>query len=569
MSGLISAGGLITGLDSGSIIQQLMSLERQPITRAQTRITSLQSQQTAIRELRTQLTTLRNSVQDFRLNNVFDKFLSSTSEETVLTSQVNSPSPVVGSFVVNVTQLASATTAQSSAKLGSAINPAATLNSSGIATDVEAGTFTINGVQFTVNPASDSLNTVLNAINASAAGVTATYDGLTDKVTIENDTPGDTSLINFGAGSDTSNLLSALSLNQATQTTGGGGQTTVTGTRNLGAVTGTVALNTESFANGAVTTGTFSINGVSITVDPTTDSLQEVIARINESDAQVTASFDSATDTIRFTSKTLGSRTINYGGGGDTSNFLSVTNLSSATQTAGSDSTFTINGGPALTRNTNEITDAISGVTISLLSTGTSTVTVSSENDAIVEQVQGFITAYNDTVDRISNLTNTGGLLPGDSGVRSILTFIRDKIFSQVPGAGEFDSVFSIGISTGKEFDINSTGKIELDEDKFREALTGNRTNVERLFANTSENGVADLLFGYLDDVTKSTGFLNERAKANGGIDTQVRNLRDQIARIEDRLVLKENRLRRQFSTLEQLSAGFQQQSAALSRIGF
>jgi len=569
MSGLISAGGLITGLDSGSIIQQLMSLERQPITRAQTRITSLQSQQTAIRELRTQLTTLRNRVQDFRLDNVFDKYLSSTSEESVLTSQVNSPNPVVGSFAVNVTQLASATTAQSSATLGSAINPAATLSSSGISTTIEAGTFTINGVQFNVDPSTDSLNTILSNINSSGAGVTATYDGLTDKVTIENDTPGDTSLINFGAGTDTSNLLSALALTQATQSTGGGGQTTVTGTRNLGAVNGTVALNTVNFANGAVTAGSFSINGVSITVDPTSDSLQEVIARINESDAQVTASFDSATDTIRFTSKTLGSRTINFGGGGDTSNFLAVTNLSAATQTAGSDSSFTINGGPALTRNTNEITDAISGVTINLLSTGASTVTVSSDNDAIIEQVKGFITAYNDTVDRISNLTNTGGLLPGDSGVRAILTFVRDKIFTQVPGAGEFDSLFNIGISTGKEFDITSTGKIELDEDEFREALTSNRTNVERLFANTSENGVADLVFSYLDDITKSTGFLNERAKANGGIDTQVRNLRDQIARVEDRLVLKENRLRRQFSMLEQLSAGFQQQSAALSRIGF
>lgn len=569
MSGLISAGGLITGLDSNSIIQQLIALDRQPLTRKETRISTLQSQQNALRELRSQIQTLRNRVQDFRLNNVFNKFQSSSSDETILTAAVSSSNPVVGAFAVNVTQLASATVAQSSAKLGAAIAPGSALNSSGIATTIESGTFTINGVQFNVDPSTDSLTSILNTINASAAGVTASYDNVTDKVTIENDTPGDASLINFGASDDTSNLLSVLALKQATQSTGGSGQTTVTGTRNLGAIDSTKVLNTINFANGAVTAGSFSINGVSITLDPTTDTALDVIERINASDAQVTASFDSATDTIRFTSDTLGSRTIKFGGAGDTSNFLSITNLTAATQTAGNDATFTINGGPALTRNTNEVTDAISGITLKLLATGTSTVTASSDNDATVEQVKEFVTAFNETVDRIANLTNTGGLLEGDSGIRAIQTFIRDKVFSQVAGVGEYDSLFNIGISTGEEFDASTSGALVLDEDKLREALNNNRENVKKLFANTSETGITDLLFSYLDDISSTTGFLNERSKANGGIDLQIRNLQDQIARAEDRLSLKENRLRRQFSQLEQLSAGFQQQSAALARIGF
>lgn len=64
MSGAFNAGGLITGLDTNTIIRQLMPNERQPITRLQQRITTLQTQQSAVRDLRTQLLALRNAWQD-------------------------------------------------------------------------------------------------------------------------------------------------------------------------------------------------------------------------------------------------------------------------------------------------------------------------------------------------------------------------------------------------------------------------------------------------------------------------------------------------------------------------
>jgi len=566
--GGISAGGLITGIDSNALITQLLALERGPIIRAQDRIAALETEQTAVRDLRTQLTTLRNRVQDFRLNNIFDAFTSASSEETVLTSSVSSAEPVVGAFEIDILQLASATSAQSSARLGAAIDPNAALDSSGIRTEVSTGTFTINGVAFNVDPATDSLNDIVNDINTSSAGVTASYDALTDKVTLENTAASDTSIINLGADGDDSNFLEAIAVEQATQFTNGSGSTELTGTRNLGAVDSNEVLNTQDFENGAITAGTFSINGVSITVDPTTDSLGDIISLINGSDAGVTASYDSSADVLRFTSDTLGSRTIKFGGAGDTSNFLAVTNLDTATQTAGKDSEFTVNGGPTQTRNTNEVSDAITGVTVNLLSTGVSTVSVASDNDTIIEEITEFIDAFNASVGQIRDLTNSDGTLSGDSGIRSIQTFLRDRIFQQVSGIGDFDSLLAIGITSGEDFDISTAGQIELDEDRLREALSEDRQNVQQLFANDDETGIADLLFDYLDDVTGISGFLNARAKENGTIDLQIRNLDDRIARIEDRLVLKEERLRRQFTQLEQLSAGFQNQSAALSRIG-
>jgi flagellar hook-associated protein 2 len=56
----------------------------------------------------------------------------------------------------------------------------------------------------------------------------------------------------------------------------------------------------------APTSGTFVINGTSITYDAAVDSLSAVISRINASAAGVTAAFDAATQKITLTRKDNG-----------------------------------------------------------------------------------------------------------------------------------------------------------------------------------------------------------------------------------------------------------------------
>ncbi|MDZ4857506.1 MAG: flagellar filament capping protein FliD [Candidatus Hydrogenedentes bacterium] len=564
MSGSFSIGGLISGLNSNEIISQLMSIERAPITRMEQKRSQFVAQRDAVRDLRNSLLTLRNSVQDFRLTDRFNQFQSTSSTATVLSADISGETPVVGSYVLNVIQLASATSASSSAKIGAAINPAATLNASGITSEITAGTFSINGVQLNVDPATDSLNAIIGAINGSGAGVTATYDGVTDRITIANTTAGDTSIINFGNTGDTSNLLEELAVNSATQITNLNGSTEVSSTRNLGAVDPGEVLNASSFGGGAITSGSFKVNGVSIAIDSSVDSLSDVIGRINDSDAGVTASYDASTDSIRVVSDTLGSRTISFQSG--TSNFLDVTNLTSATQSAGNDSQFTVNGGATLTRNSNEVADVVGGVTLRLLSTGTSTVAVSVDDDAIVEDVQGLLKAYNDSIAAIRTQIGTEGKLAGDSTFRQIEEFLRGNIFNQVSGiSGSLATMLDIGISTGDNFDSGTVSPMELDEDTFREALRTNRANVRELFSNDGENGIADVFFAYLEEATASTGYLNARVKSNGSIDQQIQDINDRIARMEDRLVSKERRLRAQFTQLETMAAQFQQQGQSLS----
>ena len=570
MAGTFSVGGLVSGIDSNTLIQQLMQIERQPILRIQAHLDRLEQSRTALRDLRTQLTTLRNRTQDFQLQNQFDQFSAASSETTVLSAAVSGSSPVQGSYALNVLQLASATTANSSAKLGAAIDPNVALDSSGIQEEVSSGTFTINGVEFTVDATADSLTAVLNDINASSAGVTATYDGVTDKVTFENSNPNDTSVINFGAEDDTSSLLSVIHVTGATQSTGGNGSTVATSTRNLGAIAPGVTLNTVDFANGAVSAGSFRINGVQITVDPTNDSLSDVLARINGSGANVTASYDTTTDSIRIVSRTLGSRTVNFQAG--TSNFLNVTNLTTATQTAGNDSQFTVNGGPAQTRNTNEVADALGGVTLTLLSAGQTTVTVSTDDDAIIEDVRAFIDEFNTSVQQIQGLIGRDALLDNDFTLRLVQDYLRTTIFSPVTGIGSnFNSLQSVGISTssgaGGEFDSSAIQGLQLDENAFREALRTDRLGVESLFTNTNSTGVTDQITDYLDEVVSLSGFLNQRSGANGSISRQILIDNERIDRIELRVDAKEIRLRKQFSRLEQLSSAFQSQGAQISNL--
>lgn len=79
---------------------------------------------------------------------------------------------------------------------------------------------------------------------------------------------------------------------------------------------------------GTVTAGTFSINGVQISVDPAVDTLNDIINRINSSGAGVTASYDAATDTLILISV----NTIALGSSADTSNFLQVAGLLGSSQ---------------------------------------------------------------------------------------------------------------------------------------------------------------------------------------------------------------------------------------------
>lgn len=114
--------------------------------------------------------------------------------------------------------------------------------------------------------------------------------------------------------------------------------TSATGGAISAGVTSTAILDDAGLAT-AVTDGSFTINGVSIAVDPAVDTLDDVMARINASAAGVTAMLQNDANgrpnLVRLTSGSA----IALGAGGDTSNFLSAMNLIAAPGTTTREST--------------------------------------------------------------------------------------------------------------------------------------------------------------------------------------------------------------------------------------
>ncbi|HWP41326.1 MAG TPA: flagellar filament capping protein FliD [Tepidisphaeraceae bacterium] len=103
--GRISTGiGLISGINSRDIIDQLMSIEARPKTALQTRIDSINQQKLAYTDLSTRLTSLKLSSTTLKKSTTFQNATTTSSNEDVLTATA-SAGAAVGSYQFQVARL--------------------------------------------------------------------------------------------------------------------------------------------------------------------------------------------------------------------------------------------------------------------------------------------------------------------------------------------------------------------------------------------------------------------------------------------------------------------------------
>lgn len=143
------------------------------------------------------------------------------------------------------------------------------------------GTFQLNGENINVST-TDTINDVVNRINQSAAGVTASFNTGTEQIDFVQGTLGSVPTINLQ--NDTSNLLQALKLSGAVVTPG------------IDPQDEQVLDDVAAFST--VQSGDIVVNGNLISVNTTADSLATVLDRINNSGANVVASFDSISQQV-------------------------------------------------------------------------------------------------------------------------------------------------------------------------------------------------------------------------------------------------------------------------------
>ncbi len=106
MGGISSSVGIFSGIDTGSLISQLLAIEARPKAAAQLRLTSLQSQQAAILDLNTRMLSLGTSAKALRQDKIFQTAKATSSTSAVLTATAGNKA-TLGSFNFIVNRLVS------------------------------------------------------------------------------------------------------------------------------------------------------------------------------------------------------------------------------------------------------------------------------------------------------------------------------------------------------------------------------------------------------------------------------------------------------------------------------
>ena len=285
-------------------------------------------------------------------------------------------------------------------KIGSKTSAGNTFFDDGTAFEGLNGVFYINGTKIEIEDYKQlTPNELMAKVNSSGAGVTMSYDYEKNIFQVKNNTGGAVELT-MGNDTDTSNFfeLFKVGLNH--------GATYVRGQNKGSLDTATVISKLDpGFSYPITQSGTFTINGVSIYVDVNNDTIQDVIDKVNKSGAGVTMAYDTNTDKFSLTSNS--NERIKVGGPNDSSPFLLSIGLvyhQQTEQTIGSEGTkakFTLNG-TKYTRDTNEVSDVVPGMTFNISSTGTTVFNVKTDTDKAVKAVAEFASKYNTLINALN-----------------------------------------------------------------------------------------------------------------------------------------------------------------------
>jgi flagellar hook-associated protein 2 len=562
----LSISGLASGFDWKSVVTQLAQAERSPETLWKASQNVINAKNTTFGRIQTFLSSLQTDVKALKDSSLFASRTASSSDSTIATASA-STSAATGAYSFNISQLATAAKINGTSDIGKAIAAdgnlnAVTVGDAGFATAATAGTFTINGKQITI-ATTDTLQSVFDQIaTATGNAVTASYSSSTDKITLTS-----SSEIVLGSATDTSNFIQVAQLYN-------NGSGSISSSSALGRARVTDTLSSSRLAtpitDGGSGAGQFTINGVAISYDANSDSIQNVLDRINNSAAGVTASYDTQYDRFVLTNNSTGDMGIAMQD--NTGNFLAATGLSAGTLTHGKNLLYTLNGNSQqLVSTTNSIDSTssnISGLTVTALDTGTVTVTVNSDTSKIKTAIQNFIKDYNTVQSYIGTQTasstdSTGkvsaGILAGDMDANGIATNLRSISFAPTGGLSDtLNQLANLGISTnGKDNTITLSDSAALDS-----ALATNLSAVQKLFAD-STTGVAVKLDTYLTNTIGDDGSL---VKHQTALTKQSSSIDSQIASLEKVITAESAAWTKAFQAMETAQAQITQQTNYLTQ---
>jgi flagellar hook-associated protein 2 len=286
------------------------------------------------------------------------------------------------------------------------------------------------------------------------------------------------------------------------------------------------------------------------------DDLADIVAKINASEAEVTASL-MTTGTgyrIQVSAKESGSEhAIAFTESGSL-----VLNLDEAANEykAAQDAQVVVDG-TTITNGSNDIEDIITGVTLHLKKEQTESeqLAVAADETTVKTNVQSFIDAYNDVMKFLKSSDSA------DSTARNLQMQMSMKISSALDGmSSAYKALSQIGVKTSGD------GTLTLDAAKLTDALEADPNGVASLFVGDPSEEV-DGISAIFDDLIESyissvDGILVSKKQ---GLNDAISALDNSINQGEERLSKYEAGLRAKFTQMELALQTLNSQSNSLS----
>lgn len=357
---------------------------------------------------------------------------------------------------------------------------------------------------------------------------------------------------------------------------------------------------------------TLTINDVDITVDKDA-TVATLMSAVNKSDANVTMTYSSLTNSFTVESKEMGGAGRVDIKSSDVTKALGIADDNGTVGfTSGQNSVFEING-QEIYLNDNSYT--LDGTTFTFndnMEVGeTYTATISKDSTTVKDTVKKFVEDYNQLIEDVYGYIGTApakdsngdpydpltdderdemsedeitkweekakqGVLYNDSTVSSIMSQIRTTLYNSVTlDDGTKFGIYSMGIKTSSEW--SEHGKLEIDDDAFDKAFENNQDAIVKLFTD-SENGVMAKVNKVMDSAVKSSGKVETRGtlvrkagKENSSVTTdstiykEMKRIQERMSDLQTKYSEKEEYWWKVFTNMESALSDLNSQTSYIS----
>jgi flagellar hook-associated protein 2 len=608
LSAKTGMAGLVSGLDTDSLVESLTSASRARITKSQQKVQTMEWKQAAYRNVSKTLKEFQSkyldvlSTTNFRSTSLYNTINASSASTKISVSSTSAAS--AGNITLNkITQLATNQTVTGNNSASKPLNGSAIADTPGLLTGISEGVsksflLKMDGQVRTITMDNDF------KLDAGTNGFEAALQTKIDEAFGKKSTG--ESLINV---SMTDSILGlSASGSQLTVNALNGDTTTLDYLKltdgQTDRLTTTAALETLPLAAALDGSDVYNvkINSVDFSFNKT-DSLVSIMNRINSSAAGVTMNYSSITDKFTLTSKTsgMGDNIVVDDASGNLMESLGLFGAGSVT-TDGLNAELTVNN-QSIVRSSNSI--EVDGVKIELLETSDEAITISSKTDStsLKDTIKSFVTDYNNMIEMMNKLAKENadsnfppltdeqkadmsekevenwekkakiGLLENDSILKGIASKMQSMIYGSAVSGGI--SLYDMGITSAG---YSENGKLKIDEAKLTTALETKGSAIQQLFT-TEKTGIAQQLNEIITGATKTSGAKGSRGSliemagyestlsdTENTITVSVTKTNKSIAELRTKLKTEETYYWGKFSALETALQQLNSQSSILAQ---